>query len=88
LEYYFLQILVLKVLKVEAGLFNNFSRALSGRGIKIPPQFGQIYPNISFAQSEQKVHSNEQMYAPSKLAGKSLSQHSHPGLISNILIPY
>jgi hypothetical protein len=57
----------------------------NGRGTSPPPQLGQTPRKTSVAQPSQNVHSNEQIIAPPESADKSLSQHSHPGRISNIL---
>jgi len=67
-----------------AGAAINLAAGRTGRAISPPPQFGQTPCRISAAQVSQNVHSNEQIIAPSASAGKSLSQHSHPGRMSSI----
>lgn len=71
------------ILLVEAGNFNNFEEGLGGRMTSAPPQFGHIPFSLFSEQSEQNVHSNEQIRALSRSAGRSLLQHSQLGRISS-----
>lgn len=80
---------------VEAGLFTSFSGGRLGLGTKSPPQFGQMLLKLSFAQSAQNVHSNEQMRASGEAGGRFLSQHSQLGfkistssLLHRLLLDY
>jgi hypothetical protein len=50
-----------------------------GRGTNPPPQFGHTLSSLRSTQSEQKVHSKEQMRATVDSGGKSLSQYSQLG---------
>ena len=69
---------------VDAGLFARNFASRVGRRVKSPPQFGHLPFSTCVAQSAQNVHSNEQIIATDDDAGKSRSQHSQLGLISNI----
>ncbi len=64
---------------VDAGLFASFSAGLVGRRTSSPPQFGHRSDSRS-AQAAQNVHSKEQMRASGESGGRSMSQHSQPGL--------
>jgi hypothetical protein len=68
---------------VDGGLFTSFAAGLRGRLTSSPPQFGQRIA-IFCAQSSQNVHSNEQMRAWVESGGRSVLQHSQPGLNSSI----
>jgi hypothetical protein len=69
---------------VEAGYFPNLATGRMGRGTRLPPQFGHSLFNMPSTQSWQKVHSKLQIMACSESGGKSRSQHSQLGLISNM----
>jgi hypothetical protein len=58
-----------------------------GLGTKFPPQLGQTPFNLSATQSQQNVHSKEQIIASGESGGKSLSQHSQPGFNASIFSP-
>jgi hypothetical protein len=66
---------------VDAGYFASLAAGRGGRGSNAPPQLGHVPASLWLAQSLQKVHSKEQMRASAESAGKSRSQHSHPGRI-------
>ena len=74
---------VLITRRVPAGAVDSFSGALGGRGVNVPPQFGQRRPGKPSAQSMHQVHSNEQINADASEGDRSRSQHSHPGRISS-----
>jgi hypothetical protein len=46
----------------------------TGRGQKLPPQFGQTFSSTSVTQRAQKVHSNEQMAASVESGGSGSLQ--------------
>ena len=69
---------------VDAGWRSQASPTRVGRGMSAPPQVGQARSRCS-AHPAQKVHSKEHTTAPPRPAGRSTSQHSHPGRISNPL---
>jgi hypothetical protein len=71
---------------VDAGNFSSLSAARTGRGWNPPPQLGQRRPSLVSEQSVQKVHSKLQISASFESGGRSLSQHSQPGRISNIAL--
>jgi hypothetical protein len=75
----------LKILTVDAGLAANLDGGRIGRGLKLPPQFGQRPANTFSTQSRQNVHSNEQIIASVAAGGKSLLQHSQLGRSSSML---
>lgn len=77
-------VLGLKIRFVETGYFSNKLVGLIGRGVKFPPQLGQISLKIEVAQSAQKVHSKVQIIASVASFGKSLPHCSQHGLISSI----
>jgi len=58
-----------------------------GLGEKLPPQLGQRPPSLLSTQSRQNVHSYVQIIASVEEGGKSLLQHSQPGLSSSIASP-
>jgi len=68
----------------DAGYFSNICIGRIGRLTKLPAQLGHLKCNVVSAQSAQKVHSNVQMNADPESGGKSLSQHSQLGRISNM----
>ena len=55
-----------------------------GLTTRLPLQFGHKPPRTSSAQVAQNVHSNVQMRASVLEGGRSRSQHSQLGLISNM----
>jgi hypothetical protein len=69
---------------VEAGDDANLLVARRGRVTSSPPQFGQT-PACASLQAAQNVHSKEQIRASPESGGKSLSQHSQPGLICSMV---
>jgi hypothetical protein len=69
---------------LEAGNRASFSTGLIGRRTSSPLQFGQRPPKFRSAHSLQNVHSNVQIMASSEEGGRSRSQHSQLGLISNM----
>jgi hypothetical protein len=54
---------------VEAGCRANLTGGRIGRGIRLPPQFGQMPCSTSSAHAAQKVHSQPQMRASVALGG-------------------
>jgi hypothetical protein len=68
---------------VEAGNDSSSAVGRCGRGWRSPPQFGQMPPKRC-AHSSHHVHSNVQITAPGRSAGKSSSQFSHPGFIKSM----
>jgi len=68
----------------DAGFFASSEAGRIGRGTRLPPQFGQRPPSLLSTQSQQNVHSNEQIIASLAAGGKSLLQHSQLGLSSSI----
>lgn len=54
-----------------------------GRGVRLPPQFGQAPPGKPAAQSVHHVHSKEQMNTSGSSTLRSRSQHSQLGRISS-----
>jgi hypothetical protein len=71
--------------RVDAGWLASLAAARRGLASSSPPQLGQIPLRTVSAHEAQKVHSNEQMRAPGASGGRSLSQHSHPGLSSSMV---
>ena len=71
---------------VDAGFFSSFETGRIGRGVKLPPQFGQRPRSLFSTQSLQKVHSNVQIIASAASGGRSLLQHSQLGRNSSIKI--
>jgi len=69
---------------VDAGKLDSAAPARAGRGVNPPPQLGQTPPSTFSAQGAQKVHSKEQIIAPGRSAGRSVSQHSQEGRISSM----
>jgi hypothetical protein len=69
---------------VDGGFFANSQAGRTGRGVKLPPQFGQTPLSLLSTQSRQNVHSNVQIIASVADGGKSLSQHSQLGRSSSI----
>jgi len=69
----------LNTLAVEAGKQSSLEEGRMGRRTSSPPQFGHLVASFPTAQSEQKVHSNEQIMASGESAGRSRSQHSQEG---------
>jgi len=74
----------LKTRRVDGGFFASFEAGRTGRGAKLPPQFGQTPASLLSTQSRQNVHSKVQIIASVADGGKSLSQHSQPGRSSSI----
>jgi hypothetical protein len=72
----------------EEGCFNNISLGLTGRFSNPPPQFGQTLCNTFSTQSEQKVHSNEQIIASELFVKSSFVQFSQTNRISNIFFSH
>ena len=68
----------------DGGLLANLSAGRRGRLTSSPPQLGQIPSNLLSAHAAQNVHSNEQIFASFASGGRSLSQHSQPGLSSSM----
>jgi hypothetical protein len=77
-------------------LAGSFPRKLSpfqfvegriGLGTNTPPQLGQTFPRTLSTQTTQKVHSYEQMRAPSDSGGSALLQCSQVGLSSS-MVPF
>jgi hypothetical protein len=73
------------VRSVVAGYFCSKATERNGRGLKPPPQFGHTSCSFVLTQSMQNVHSNEQIIASVESGGRSLSQHSQPGRICNMV---
>jgi hypothetical protein len=71
----------------EAGNFTSFAAGRIGRRTSSPPQFGQWPLSTPSAQERQKVHSNEHIIASRESGGKSVSQHSQPGLSNSMVYP-
>ncbi len=69
---------------VEAGYLANKWAGRIGRGVKAPPQFGQMPFNLFSTQSLQYVHSKVHIIASTDSGGKSLLQHSQFGRNSSI----
>jgi hypothetical protein len=69
---------------VEAGYFASFAAGRRGRATSSPPQFGHTPFSTVSVQPAQNVHSKVQMRASGESGGKSLSQHSQPGLICSM----
>lgn len=69
---------------VDGGLFASLFAGRRGRATSSPPQFEHFPFSTLVAQSMQNVHSKEQIRASAESAGRSLSQHSQPGLSSSI----
>jgi len=65
-------------------LLASLAAGRRGRRISSPPQFGQMKPSFEEAQVEQNVHSKEQISAFGESGGRSVSQHSQPGLSSSM----
>jgi hypothetical protein len=72
--------------RVEDGLFTSSAAGRTGRGAKLPPQFGQTPLSRLSTQSRQNVHSKVQIMASVADGGKFLSQHSQLGRNSSIVI--
>jgi hypothetical protein len=70
--------------RVEGGSFTSFAAGRTGRGAKLPPQFGQTPLSRLSTQSRQNVHSKVQIMASVADGGKSLSQHSQLGRSSSM----
>jgi len=68
----------------EGGYFSRKRAGRTGRGLNSPPQLGQAPPRRCSAQVLQKVHSKVQIMASVDVEGRSLSQHSQLGRISNM----
>ncbi len=83
-SHYPLHLSSFKTRLMEAGFCTRLFPTRVGRCTKPPPQLGQTPFNTSATHDRQNVHSKEQIIASSESAGKSTSQHSHPGLISSI----
>jgi hypothetical protein len=77
----------LKIRLVDAGCFASNSAGRDGRRTSSPPQFGHLNPSFDSAQAVQNVHSKVQMNASEDVGGRSVSQHSQPGLSSSIHSP-
>jgi hypothetical protein len=69
----------------EAGNFASFAAGRTGRRTSSPPQLGHRPLSTSSAQERQNVHSKEQIMASRESGGKSISQHSQPGLSKSIV---
>jgi hypothetical protein len=69
----------------EAGNFSSFAAGRTGRRTSSPPQLGHRPLSTPSAQERQNVHSNEQITASGESGGKSMSQHSQPGLSKSIV---
>jgi hypothetical protein len=69
---------------LDAGYLASFPAGRRGRETSSPPQLGHLPPSTPSAQAAQNVHSNEQMRASVESGGRSLSQHSQPGLSCSI----
>ena len=70
---------------VDAGVLASLLAGRRGLIKSSPPQLGHIPPSTPCAQATQNVHSNEQIRASMESGGKSLSQHSQPGLNSSMM---
>ena len=70
----------LKTRSVEAGFLASIASGRLGLGNNSPPQLGHNPASFVSVQSEQKVHSKEQILASVESGGRSRLQHSHPGL--------
>jgi len=55
-----------------------------GLGVSVPPQLGQVPLRSLSLHAVQKVHSKEQISAPSASAGKGSPQRSQSGRMSNM----
>jgi hypothetical protein len=75
----------LKTRSRDAGNFASFAAGRIGRRSSSPPQFGHRPLSAPSAQERQNVHSNEQIVASRESGGKSMSQHSQPGLSKSIV---
>jgi hypothetical protein len=73
--------------RVDGGFFSSLPGGRTGRGAKLPPQFGQMPLRRFSTQSRQKVHSNVQTIALVADGGKSALQHSQLGRSSSIQKP-
>lgn len=71
---------------VDAGYLASKCAGRTGRGLKLPPQLGQMWLSRSSTQLAQKVHSKVQINASVESGGKSLSQHSQLGRSSSIVL--
>src|SRR5579872_2025574 len=69
---------------VEGGCFMSFATGRIGRGERFPPQFGQTPLSFVSTHARQNVHSYVHIIASVADGGRSLSQHSQPGLNSSI----
>ena len=67
----------------DAGKSPSRLAARVGRAVSVPPQLGQTPEKIDSEHSAQNVHSKEQIIAPGASAGRSVSQRSQFGRISN-----
>lgn len=47
----------LKTRAIDGGFFSSFETGRIGRGVRLPPQFGQRPRRLFSTQSRQKVHS-------------------------------
>jgi hypothetical protein len=74
--------------RVDGGLFASFPAGRTGRGAKLPPQFGHTPLRRFSTQSRQKVHGKVQIIALVADGGKSTSQHSQLGRSSSIQTPF
>jgi hypothetical protein len=69
---------------LAGGLLASLLAGRRGRATSSPPQFGHLPARTVSAHVAQKVHSNEQIRASVESGGRSLLQHSQPGLSSSI----
>ena len=69
----------LRTRSIDDGYFSSRWAGRIGRGLKLPPQFGQWPFSTDSAQDAQNVHSNVQITASHESGGRSLSQHSQLG---------
>jgi hypothetical protein len=74
----------LNVRSLVAGYWRRVSTGRTGRRVNSPPQWGHFPRKRALAQSEQNVHSNEQIIASRESGGRSRLQHSQFGFMSNI----
>jgi hypothetical protein len=75
----------LKTRSDDAGKLTSFAAGRIGRRMSSPPQLGHRPLSTFSAQDRQKVHSNEQIMASRESGGKSVSQHSQPGLSKSMV---
>jgi hypothetical protein len=74
----------LKTRRIDGGFLDSFEDGRTGRGAKLPPQFGHKPLRRRSTQSRQNVHSKVQIIASVAAGGKSLSQHSQLGRSSSM----